>query len=127
MNTDMEKLRALGPLFTTAEAANALGSTLSTSTLAYRLSELGFDKKSARRAGDSANRQYWCARAEQPACTCRCHAGTCGANDMILAQRTIDLVAQIRPTSAEMIELIDDLVRRAGVEFAKDAMDEMLF
>jgi hypothetical protein len=55
----------------------------------------------------------------QPDCACRCHTGTCGENDMVMAERTILLVERLRPMSRDLVDAIDDLVQRAGVDFAR--------
>jgi hypothetical protein len=55
-------------------------------------------------------------------CPCRCHTGTCGENDMVMAERAIQLALILRPISVDMLDAIDDLVIRAGVEFARDAV-----
>ena len=55
-------------------------------------------------------------------CPCRCHTGTCGANDMDLAERTIRIMMSLRPHVVKVIEEIDALVRRAGVDHAKAAL-----
>ncbi|WP_267396978.1 MULTISPECIES: hypothetical protein [unclassified Sphingomonas] len=53
---------------------------------------------------------------------CRCHIGTCGENDMVMVERAIQLALILRPVSVEMLDAIDHLVIRAGVEFARDAV-----
>ena len=60
------------------------------------------------------------------ACPCECHANTCGAADMAMAERTIRLVAGLRPYSADMVNALDDLVQRAGPEKARAAIGELL-
>lgn len=53
------------------------------------------------------------------ACNCRCHTGTCGENDMVLAERTIQLIRRLSISAPDAIEAVDYLVRRAGVDFAR--------
>ena len=55
-------------------------------------------------------------------CNCRCHTGTCGENDMVLAERALRLIITIRPIGADGMQAIADLVDRAGVEFARTAI-----
>lgn len=55
-------------------------------------------------------------------CLCRCHTGTCGANDMDLAERAIRLVEMLRPLDVKMVEEIQHLVNRAGVNHATVAL-----
>lgn len=59
-------------------------------------------------------------------CPCECHANTCGAADMAMAERTIRLVAGLRPYSADMVNALDELVLRAGPEKARAAIGELL-
>lgn len=55
-------------------------------------------------------------------CTCRCHTGTCGANDMDLAERSLQLVERLRLSDADTITVLHDLVHRAGVNHAQAAL-----
>lgn len=55
-------------------------------------------------------------------CGCRCHTGTCGASSMDLAERAIRLVEMLCPLEARMIEEIQYLVNRAGVDYARAAL-----
>ncbi len=55
-------------------------------------------------------------------CPCRCHTGTCGANDMDLAERSLVLVERLRLFDADSITALHDLVHRAGVDYAQAAL-----
>jgi len=57
-------------------------------------------------------------------CRCRCHTGTCGENGMVLAERALRLIDALGVSEVTAIEAIEDLVRRAGVDYARVAIGE---
>ncbi len=52
-------------------------------------------------------------------CACQCHENTCGAADMDMAERTLRLVTSLRPIGADMVDLLNELVTRAGPAHAR--------
>ncbi|KQO57690.1 hypothetical protein [Sphingomonas sp. Leaf257] len=52
-------------------------------------------------------------------CACQCHENTCGAADMDMAERTLCLITSLRPIGADMVDRLDELVRRAGPAHAR--------
>jgi hypothetical protein len=56
-------------------------------------------------------------------CACRCHTGTCGANDMDMAERSLRMVEAMGIRDADTITVLNDLVIRAGVDYAKTALN----
>lgn len=73
-----------------------------------------------------AMRVMWSVPAPPPVpmseCHCRCHTNTCGANDMDLAERSIQLVERLCLNDADTITVLHDLVHRAGVDHAQAAL-----
>jgi hypothetical protein len=107
--------------FTLAEARDILNWTLSNHALAHQLRGQGY--RTAKRLHDDALRNVWFHPDPTGAtCDCRCHTGTCGANDMDMAERAIRLIERLRPISADMVQAIVDLVDRAGVDHARKAL-----
>lgn len=125
--SDLEKLKALGSGFTTSEAADALGWSLSSRALAHQLRQLGFVALRTRRSPGEAAINRWTSPDDRRGdCACRCHTGTCGENAMVLAERAIMLVERLRPVGGDAIAEIANLVERAGVDFARDALQARL-
>jgi hypothetical protein len=119
-------LQMLGTDFTTHEAEQALDWTLGSKALAHQLKALGYTSRMARQPGGHGRRKVWTAPPRrQDECTCRCHTGTCGENDMVMAERAIRLVEKLRPLGADTIQAIVDLVDRAGVDYARTALPDM--
>ncbi|WP_231420898.1 hypothetical protein [Sphingomonas sp. Leaf205] len=119
-------MNGLPETFTIREAFDLLGWQGSRKGLARHLQSEGFTSTMARIPGDAGARMIW--RHPKPAltiesCPCRCHTGTCGANDMDLAERAIRLVQILRPRDAKMLEAIEYLVNRAGVDHAKATLN----
>lgn len=56
-------------------------------------------------------------------CPCRCHTGTCGENDMVLAERAVRLISRLSAVTPDAVEAIDYMVQRAGVNFARAAVE----
>jgi hypothetical protein len=114
-------------IFSTREAFTLLDWQGSRQGLARHLQASGFELVTARQPNGHGTRRMW-RRPEglvaAPTCACRCHTGTCGANDMVLAERTIRLIEKLRPYSEEAIMQIVDLVHRAGVDHASAALDQ---
>lgn len=111
------------PPFTLAEARQTIGWSASNRALADRLRDLGYIAYRARKTGSTGTERLW-----QPdpnsnvlPCACRCHTGTCGENDMVMAERAIRIVERLRPRHRDLIDAIDDLVQRAGVDFARQS------
>jgi len=105
--------------FSIEEAKAALKWPLGTMALAHQLSQLGFTKSV--RGG----KRLWTAPpVPQADCGCRCHTGTCGANAMLLAERTLRVVLSLRPMDRRMIEDIERIVDAAGVDFARTAIEK---
>lgn len=111
--------------FTIQEATDLLKWQGSPQGLAHSLKADGFSKFRVVGATPGAPmRTVWRRPvADAVACSCRCHTGTCGANDMDLAERAIRLVEMLRPLDVKMIEEIQYLVNRAGVDHAKAALN----
>jgi hypothetical protein len=124
MDQDQQRsLHMLGGGFTTDEASAALDWTGSRKGLAYQLKALGYETRMFCRPGEHSARKIWIAPIRsRDECTCRCHTGTCGENDMVLAERAIRLIEKLRPLGADTINAISDLVHRAGVDFARAAL-----
>jgi len=111
--------------FTTREAFDILGWQGSRKGLARHLQAEGFISALARDPTSKAVRIMW--RHPTPAmlketCPCRCHTSTCGANDMDLAERSLQLVERLRLSDADTITVLHDLVHRAGVDHAQAAL-----
>jgi len=111
--------------FSIREAFDILGWQGSRKGLARHLQAEGFTSGLARDSTSKAVRIMW----QHPAplmlkesCPCRCHIGTCGANDMDLAERSLQLVERLRLSDADTITALHDLVHRAGVNHAKAAL-----
>lgn len=118
----MAPFTALPPApFTLTEAREAIGWPASNRALADRLRDLGYVAYRMRKAGSTGTERVWKPDPNSTAlpCACRCHTGTCGENDMVMAERTIRLVERLRPMSRDFVDAIDDLVQRAGVDFAR--------
>lgn len=124
MDQDQQRsLHILGTDFTTGEAVEALDWTGSRRALVAELRGLGYSSLQRQRRGDTHVCRVWRAPPHPVSeCSCRCHTGTCGENDMVLAERTLNLITMIRPIGADGIQAIADLVDRAGVEFARAAI-----
>lgn len=87
--------------------------------LAHQLGQLGFTQSTKR------GKRLWSAPAAvQIGCGCRCHTGTCGANAMLLAERTLRVITSLRPMDRRMIEDIERIVDAAGVDFARAAIEK---
>lgn len=119
----MDSLRMLGTDFTTREAMAAVDWTGSRRALAKEIERRGYQPLLRRRRGENGVTVIW--RAPVPPvseCPCRCHTGTCGENDMVLAERAIRLILSVRPIGADGMQAIVELVDRAGVNFARTAI-----
>lgn len=111
--------------FSIREAFDILGWQGSRKGLARHLQSEGFTSAIVRDATSKSARIMWRHPAQvilKGACPCRCHTGTCGAKDMDLAERAIRLVEMLRPLDVKMVEEIQYLVNRAGVDHAKAAL-----
>lgn len=111
--------------FTTREAFKILKWQGSRKGLARHLEAQGFTKSPWYDDRSRDVRMMWRHPAPvtlKESCPCRCHTGTCGANDMDLAERAIRLVEMLRPLEVKMVEEIQYLVNRAGVDHAKSAL-----
>lgn len=111
--------------FSIREAFDILGWQGSRKGLARHLQAEGFTSALARDPTSKAVRIMWRHPAPvmlKESCPCRCHTGTCGANDMDLAERAIRLVEMLRPLDVKMVEEIQYLVNRAGVDHARVAL-----
>ncbi|MCP4025698.1 MAG: hypothetical protein GY736_05215 [Sphingomonas sp.] len=123
MDQDQQRiLHTLGTGFTTDEAIVALGWAGSRKGLARYLQGLGYGRSKSRAPYQTTIRTIWTSPHRRDDCVCRCHTGTCGENDMVLAERAIRLVETLRPFGADGIQAIVDLVDRAGVDFARAAV-----
>jgi hypothetical protein len=124
MDQDQQRsLHILGTDFTTNEAVEALDWTGSRRALVAELRGLSYSSLQRHRRGDTHVSKIWRAPPHPVSeCSCRCHTGTCGANDMVLAERTLRLIITIRPIGADGMQAIADLVDRAGVDFAREAI-----
>lgn len=111
--------------FSIREAFDLLGWQGSRKGLARHLQSEGFTCTFIGEPGSKSARMMWrhtAPVAAMPACQCCCHTGTCGANDMDLAERTIRIMMSLRPHDVKVIEEVDALVRRAGFEHARAAL-----
>jgi len=113
--------------FTTQEASDLLNWQGSVKGLSHSLMADGFKKFRVvgAKLGEPM-RTVWrrpSVATASPECRCRCHTGTCGANDMDLAERAIGLVQMLRPLDVKMIEEIQYLVNRAGVDYGRAALN----
>lgn len=112
--------------FTTQEASNLLKWQGSVKGLSHSLLADGFRKfRVVGAQPGEPMRTVWrrpTVAAATIECPCRCHTGTCGANDMDLAERTIRMIMSLRPHDVKVIEEVEALVRRAGVDHAKAAL-----
>lgn len=109
--------------FSTGDAHDILKWQGSRLGLARHLEAAGYVRALRHDAGSRTLRYIWRRPpATPPSCTCRCHTGTWGANDMDLAERAIQLIEMLRPLDVNMIEEIERLVDRAGVDYAKAAL-----
>ena len=111
--------------FSIREAFDILGWQGSRKGLARHLQSEGFTSAVVRDAPSRPARVMWrhpTPVALKESCPCRCHTGTCGANDMDLAERTIQMIRVLRPHDVQVIKEVDELVRRAGVDHAKAAL-----
>lgn len=118
-------MNGLPETFSTREAFDILAWQGSRRGLARHLQAEGFTSALARDPTSKATRIMWRHPAPvmlKESCSCRCHTETCGANDMDLAERTIRIMMSLRPHDVKVIEEIDALVRRAGVDHAKAAL-----
>lgn len=107
----------LGKDFTISQAAHAAHWQGSLAALARMLSGAGYTARATR-----GGKRLWSPPPAAVTCSCRCHTGTCGENDMVLAERTIRLLQNLRPMSSDMIVALDDIVQRAGVDYARAAI-----
>lgn len=111
--------------FSIEEAADLLDWQGTLPGLSHSLMADGFVKFRASATVNSPSRFMWRKPIPTTApdqCTCRCHTGTCGANDMDLAERSLRLVEAMGIRDGETITVLDDLVSRAGVDYAKAAL-----
>jgi hypothetical protein len=126
MEKDQQRiLHTLGTGFTLDEAIVALGWVGGRRGLAHMLQASGYVRRKER-ASPGGMRTIWLSTHRRDDCLCRCHTGTCGENDMVLAERAIALVERLRPFGADGIQAIIDLVDRAGVDFARAALSRSL-
>lgn len=123
MDQDQQRsLHMLGTGFTTDEAIEALDWAGSRKGLARHLEALGYEGRKERAPYQTTVHTVWTSPHRRDDCVCRCHTGTCGENDMVLAERAIRLVEKLRPLGADTIQALVDLVDRAGVDFARAAV-----
>lgn len=114
---------ALPESFSIREAFDILKWQGSRQGLARHLEADGYVRALRHDAGSRTLRHIWRRRPiAPPPCACRCHTGTCGANDMDLAERTVRLIERVFIADAEAIGAIDEMVSRAGVEHAQVAL-----
>lgn len=118
-------MNGLPETFSIREAFDILGLQGSRKGLARHLEAQGFTKSAWYDDRSRDTRMIWRHPKHAPtmkSCPCRCHTGTCGASDMDLAERTIRMIMSLRPHDVKVIEEVDALVRRAGVDHAKAAL-----
>jgi len=116
----------LPEIFSTREAFKLLAWQGSRQGLARHLQASGFEPITTRQPNGHGARKMW-RRADSliaaPTCACRCHTGTCGENAMVLAERALRLIEKLRPLSSDTVVAIEVLVDRAGVAYARDAIE----
>jgi len=112
--------------FSIAQAADLLNWQGTLPGLAHSLASDGYVKFRVAATVNSPSRFIWRRRARpivpDNQCACRCHTGTCGANDMDLAERVIRLIEKLRLIDVKAIRELEHLVDRAGVDHAQAAL-----